>query len=210
MTDILLSVPSDSPEARPVFAGLVEEYGKRYNKDGGPPRSVESEIAAYPPALFHPPLGDFLILQRDGETIAGGAFMSHDDETVEIKRIWTHPGLRRQGLSRRIMAALEDRAAELGYTRAYLTTGHRQPEAQKLYLSHGYHAFFGLSDDLSLYGSLPFEKRIGRAAGQVPERARRIPSASPEDAAEVVTAIKAAQAELIFARLARHQERRSA
>ncbi len=205
MTDIIVETSSDSPEARAVFEGLAAEYDIRYRVPGGPPRTVESEIAAYPPPLFTPPLGVFLVLRRGDRTIAGGAFMSHDDETVEFKRIWTHPDLRRQGLAARILAALEARAVGLGYVRAYLTTGFRQPEAMALYRRYGFRPLFDPSADPALYRSLPFEKPL--AEGLAPGPFRH-PAATPDQADAVVTAIKAAQAERILARLARHQQQR--
>lgn len=165
MTDQLLSVTALSPEAQPLLEGLIVEYDARYGDLAGR-GSSRDEITRYPAAAFAPPHGDFLVLRRGAETVAGGAFMPHDDDTAEIKRVWTHPGLRRQGLSRRIMLALELRAAELGYSRAYLTTGFRQPEARDLYLSIGYRPLFDTTVDPQLYRSLPFEKHIGHRAGQ--------------------------------------------
>lgn len=38
----------------------------------------------------------FLLLVEAGEAIAGGAFMRHDDQTAELKRIWTHSQHRRR------------------------------------------------------------------------------------------------------------------
>lgn len=165
MTDRLLSVTPLAPEAQPLLEGLVVEYDARYGDVAGR-ASSRDEISRYPAAAFAPPHGDFLILQRNGVTVAGGAFMPHDDATAEIKRVWTHPDLRRQGLSRRIMLALEARAAELGYTRVYLTTGFRQPEARALYLDLGYRPLFDLAVDPALYRSLPFEKHVGARSGQ--------------------------------------------
>ncbi|WP_244259678.1 GNAT family N-acetyltransferase, partial [Paraburkholderia phenazinium] len=46
------------------------------------------------------------------------------------------------GLSRRVLAELERRALALGYTRVYLSTGPRQPEAIGLYRSSGYRLFY--------------------------------------------------------------------
>ncbi len=59
--------------------------------------------------------------------------MSHDDETAEVKRVWTRDDVRRQGLARKVISALEESAASLGYSRLYLTTGFRQPEAVQLF-----------------------------------------------------------------------------
>jgi GNAT superfamily N-acetyltransferase len=58
---------------------------------------------------------------------------------AEIKRMYVVPAARRQGLGRRLLEALEDRARELGYARIRLDTGARQPHAQAMYERAGYH-----------------------------------------------------------------------
>ncbi|KAA8719593.1 GNAT family N-acetyltransferase [Corynebacterium flavescens] len=101
-----------------------------------------------------------LLVRRGFETVAGGAFMYLDDETAEIKRVWTSSNHRRQGLSRTIMAALEEEIAARGYRRIYLTTGPRQPEARNLYLALGYTPLFDVDGDFEAIGKLAFEKEI--------------------------------------------------
>ncbi|WP_251274914.1 GNAT family N-acetyltransferase, partial [Enterobacter hormaechei] len=81
-------------------------------------------------------------------------------DTAEFKRIWTLPGLRRQGIARRVLQELEEQAARQGYRRVFLTTGFRQPEAVGLYLSHGYTALFDLDADPESIAHLPFEKHL--------------------------------------------------
>jgi GNAT superfamily N-acetyltransferase len=165
MSDILISVPPTDPRARPLIEDLIHEYDSRYG-DIFNPDGAQAELYRYPPEAFAPPPGNFLLLLRDGQTIGGGAFMRFDDTTAEFKRIWTRRDLRRQGLARRIVAALEDQAAAQGYTRVYLTTGFRQPEASTLYLTHGYRPLFDPDLDPAFYKSLPFEKHIGALAGK--------------------------------------------
>lgn len=202
MTDIIVQTSPTADNARVVFEDLAAEYTRRYSAYGRN-SGAQDEMLRYPPDAFAPPLGTFLVLQRGGQTIAAGAFMSHDDQTVEIKRVWSHADHRRSGLARRIMLALEERAAQLGYTRAYLTTGHLQPEAVGLYLSLGYRPLFDRSVDPERYRSLPFEKAIGGAA--LPETPIRLPDANAEEAAVTVAAIKAEQAERVLARIAAHR-----
>ncbi|TIX90284.1 GNAT family N-acetyltransferase [Rhizobium sp. P44RR-XXIV] len=204
MTDIIVRSSLLDPAAQPLIDGLVSEYDARYGA-ASRPGGARTEIMRYPMALFSPPLGDFLLLQRDGLTIAGGAFMSHDDETAELKRIWTDPHLRRQGLARQIVLALEDSAAQLGYTRTYLSTGFRQPEAVALYISLGYRPLFDTTADPTFYRSLPFEKHIGEKAGQTGSTPIYPPAASFEEATARVTALKAGQEQKIAARLEARQ-----
>jgi N-acetylglutamate synthase-like GNAT family acetyltransferase len=77
-------------------------------------------------------------------------------------RVWVGLDVRGLGLARRILTVLEEQAARQGYSRLYLTTGFRQPEAAGLYLSSGYRALFDLDVDPEVHRKLPFEKPIGQ------------------------------------------------
>ena len=102
-----------------------------------------------------------MLLLEQGQAIAGGAFKRHPDPgTAEIKRMWTHPQRRRQGLAARVLHELEAQAARQGYERIYLTTGSRQPEAIQLYLNLGYTALVDLSTVTTVRIGLPFVKRL--------------------------------------------------
>ncbi|MGO4175551.1 GNAT family N-acetyltransferase [Bosea sp. TAF32] len=203
MTDVFIRSSHHDDPAHPLVEGLIREYDGRYGANSRP-GGARSELFRYPSEAFQPPLGDFILLQRDGRTIAGGAFMSHDDETAELKRIWTDGDVRRQGLAERVVAELEVRAAALGYTRAYLTTGFRQPEATALYLKLGYRPLFDVAADPALYRSLPFEKQIGRAAARPDASPVKPPAESLEAATARVAVIKQEQEARILARLTHH------
>lgn len=157
------------PLARPLVEELSYEYESRYGdfyeREGGP-----REMEKYPAELFSPPEGgNFVLLLRNGQAIGGGAFKRHPDPgTAELKRVWAHSALRRQGLARRVVQELEAQALRQGYTRIYLTTGFRQPEAVALYLGQGYAALFDQGAPEGTYRSLPFEKFLVQA----PELAR--------------------------------------
>lgn len=201
MTDeIIVSNPLD-PQAQPLIEGLIAEYqtryGTLYDSEG-----ARKELYLYPPAAFAAPEGGFLLILRDGETIAGGAFMRYDSDTAELKRIWTHPELRRQGLARKVVLALEAAAADQGYSRVYLTSGFRQPEAGALYVRLGYRQLFDPAIDPALYRSLPFEKHIGRLAGKAGTAPLKEPAATPEEANARLVATKEKRAAEIAARLA--------
>ena len=164
MSEHFVLTAVDDPRATPLFEGLEQEYGERYrdviNKIGG---SARDELQRYPAAAFSAPHGAFLLLLRDGETIAGGAFMAHHDVgTAEFKRIWTRHDVRRQGIASRVLLELERNAARQGYQRIYLTTGFRQPEAVQLYLKHGYQPLFDLEEAAERIVHLPFEKLLSQ------------------------------------------------
>ncbi|MFG2225867.1 GNAT family N-acetyltransferase [Streptomyces sp. NPDC048644] len=148
--------PTD-PLARPLLDALTHEYSTRYNH----PFDLSQE---YPAEEFTPPHGGaFLLLMEDGAPVAGGAFRRYDSSTAELKRIWTHSAHRRRGLARRVLDVLEREAAQRGYTRIYLTTGPRQPEARDLYLATGYRPLFDVTAPPESIGPLPFEKHLETA-----------------------------------------------
>ena len=104
--------------------------------------------ALYPPASNHlesaealsGPQARFIGIAVDGELVACGAvkLMDDDGRYGEIKRVYVLEGHRGRGLSRRIMARLEEILRQEGYQLARLETGVAQPEALGLYRALGY------------------------------------------------------------------------
>jgi GNAT superfamily N-acetyltransferase len=153
---------ASDPVLAPLLRDLMIEYSTRY---GGP--SPYTTLTEVPASDFAPPDGAFLALTQDGETIAGGAVRRYDEQTAEVKRVWTSSRHRRRGLARRLMAELEAAALALGYARIHLTTGRRQPEAVGLYLAAGYLPRFDVTAHLGDSGPLAFGKELVAGAGLV-------------------------------------------
>ena len=155
-------VAADDPVLHPLVEDLARDYDARYEPTNGVPSSAE--LTRYPAELFAEEHGGaFVALLQDGELVAGGALKrgrpGPDGTTAgELKRMWTRPDRRRQGLAGRVLAELEARGAALGYTRLELTTGARQPEAVALYLRHGWQPEFDLDDDWEAVSYLRFTK----------------------------------------------------
>ena len=160
---VIVYTTTDDPRALPLIEELSREYDERYGLNDGIPSSYE--LSRYPAELFSPSTGGaFLLVVRDGEVVAGGAFKRESASEVEIKRIWTSSAHRRQGLARLVMAELEREASARGYTTAVLTTGARQPEAVALYLGLGYEPQFDLDGDFEAIGYLSFVKPLPAVA----------------------------------------------
>jgi GNAT superfamily N-acetyltransferase len=87
---------------------------------------------------LEPPGGAFVIGREDGRAVAGGGITRLGPGVAEIKRMYVVPVARRRGHARRLLAALEDAARELGYARVRLDTGARQPHARALYEAAGF------------------------------------------------------------------------
>ncbi|WP_372593885.1 GNAT family N-acetyltransferase [Actinotalea sp.] len=82
------------------------------------------------------------LLVRIGAEVAGCGSLREAPErgagVGELKHMYVLPAFRGRGLSRRILLALEEIAAERGLRELVLETGVRQPEAIGLYRSAGY------------------------------------------------------------------------
>ena len=155
----VLNLPMHDPRVRPLLDELAVEYDSRYGDLFGRGAAAD-ELNRYPASEFKGPGGALLVVQENGESIAGGAFRRYNNETAEFKRIWTHSAHRRRGLARFVLAELESLAARRGYRRVFLTTGPRQPEAKHLYLTSGYEPQFDLDQDPEVIRSLAFTKDL--------------------------------------------------
>jgi len=147
----LVEVSMDDPAVGPLLAGLAAEYAARYGDIGV---DVMADATA---AEFEPPDGGFVVLQEQGVTVAGGGLRGLGEGRCELKRMWTSPAHRRQGLAAQVVSALEDVAARRGYDVVRLETGPRQPEAIAMYARVGY-------TRIPVYGgyeqAVAFERRL--------------------------------------------------
>jgi GNAT superfamily N-acetyltransferase len=131
---IRYGAPTAQALVRSALADLAERYGG------------EGDATPVDAAQFDPPEGAFLVAWRDAEPVGCGGWriMAHytDDgvpeDVAEVKRMYTVPAARGQGVARALLKALEDSAREAGMRRMILETGHLQPEAIALYESSGY------------------------------------------------------------------------
>lgn len=73
----------------------------------------------------------------DGQAVACGALVVHPTY-AELKRMFTQPASRGQGLAGRILAVLEEEARRRGCMRVILETGYLQHEALSFYERNGY------------------------------------------------------------------------
>lgn len=109
--------------------------------------------------LRKPEVSFFVARQPDGTLLGYGAVVDQGSY-AEIKRMYVAPAARGLKLGRRLLEALERRAAELGHACIRLETGIRQPEAIGLYRKAGYREIGPFGD----YGpdplSLFMEKRL--------------------------------------------------
>jgi len=135
----------DGPVGVELVQALLLDLNERYADevlDGNAEApNDDAYLAEVTAEMVRPPLGTFLVAWLDGEPVACGAVKPlHLDPSIgEIKRMYTLPRARRRGISRALLVALEERAAELGYRQVQLETGLAQPEAMALYESRGWY-----------------------------------------------------------------------
>jgi GNAT superfamily N-acetyltransferase len=137
------------PPASDLVEAMIEEMVPLYGRIDRPGMPVAG------PEQFAPPGGAFLVGYDDGGApVCGGGLKRLGDDVVEIKRMYVVPEARGRGVAGLLLAALGDAARELGYTRARLDTGPKQPHAERLYRAAGYEAIgnFNANPEASFWG----------------------------------------------------------
>ncbi|WP_267641175.1 GNAT family N-acetyltransferase [Haloarchaeobius amylolyticus] len=133
--------PADQDRVRELHEAAMREVGA-YVAD-----APDTDLETIPETYLAE--GTFLVGEVDGRIVAMGAlrpatgyiteFVDDLPETTAVlKRMRVDPAHQRQGYGSRLLAALEDRARELGFTELVLDTTPTQVAAKRLYESHGY------------------------------------------------------------------------
>jgi GNAT superfamily N-acetyltransferase len=124
--------------------------------------AMYNETTIDPPPLeqFRLPRAAFLIAWLDDMPIGCGAITTLDERTAHLKRVFVRPGFRGHGFGRLIMNALEEKAAELGYSVLFLETADKQLEAIGMYTSLGYERVPCAGRVTCSEQSICFEKKI--------------------------------------------------
>lgn len=153
----LRAVAYDHPDAEALVDALFHDLNERYGDEDDEGEAWKGEVT---PARVASPEGRFLVAYLDGVPAGCGGIKRWSATTAEVKRMYTAPAGRRQGVGRALLRGLEDAARELGYEAVRLETGEEQPEAMRLYEAEGY-------DRIPAYGryrddprSACFEKRL--------------------------------------------------
>ncbi|HCT78799.1 MAG TPA: GNAT family N-acetyltransferase [Micromonosporaceae bacterium] len=104
-------------------------------------RNAEDELLERYPDQVPSPLdatAQFVVAYVIGRPVGCGALALISDTQAEVKRMYVLPDHRRTGVARRVLKALERRAATAGIETVILETGVRQGEALGLYEAAGY------------------------------------------------------------------------
>ena len=107
--------------------------------------------------------GEFLVGTLQGRVVAMGALKRTGPDRAEIKRMRVHPDCQRRGYGQVILAALETRARELGYSVLHLDTTVLQVAAQCFYAKNGFREV--RRGKLAGFDCIFFEKQFGNDNG---------------------------------------------
>jgi DNA-binding MarR family transcriptional regulator len=148
-------VDPDGAEARWCLEQYGAEIDRRFEGGFDPGRAIPA-----PPDAFVPPRGAFLVASLDGRSVACGGVRAIAPTIGYIKRMWVAEAVRGLGLGRRMLAMLEDEAAQLGFRTVRLETNKALREAIEMYRGAGYREVDPFNDEP--YAHHWFEKRLGR------------------------------------------------
>ena len=99
-----------------------------------------------------------VVFYHEDIPVACGAMKQHDNDSMEVKRMYTRLDFRGKGLATKTLVELENWARELGFTKCILETGKRQPEAIALYKKNNYSIVQNYGQYVGIENSVCFEK----------------------------------------------------
>ncbi|HET8663843.1 MAG TPA: helix-turn-helix domain-containing GNAT family N-acetyltransferase [Nocardioides sp.] len=152
-TCVVESVDVASDEAVCAVRRYFDELDQRFPSGFDPGEATTADLEE-----MRPPAGDFLVLRAEADVVGCGGLRRHARTIGEIKRMWVDPEWRGCGLAGRLLSALEDRAAELGYRQVYLDTNATLVEAIAMYEGAGYRRIERYNDNP--YAQAWFAKRL--------------------------------------------------
>ncbi|MCW2533601.1 MAG: Acetyltransferase family protein [Blastococcus sp.] len=146
----------DDPDVQWLTAEQQDEVRARYDgkgEPGTPPSAADISVV-------------LVARDEEGTALGCGALRDLGDGVAEVKRMYVVPAARGRGVSKVVLAGLEDFARERGWTTLRLETGTKQPEAIGLYSRAGYwpiEAFGAYVDAPDAEDSLFFERILDLA-----------------------------------------------
>jgi GNAT superfamily N-acetyltransferase len=102
----------------------------------------------------------------ENQAVGCGAFKPFAENTVEVKRMFVRPEFRGQRIAETILTELETWASELGMTSCVLETGHKQPEAIRLYQRSGYERIPNYGQYAGVENSVCMQKHLAEQTRQ--------------------------------------------
>lgn len=101
-----------------------------------------------------------VVVYSNKTPIACGAFKAINNDTVEIKRMFTKPKLRGKGIASKVLTELENWSKELSFKTCVLETGKRQEDAVAFYKKLNYQITPNYGQYKNITNSLCFKKEL--------------------------------------------------
>ena len=106
----------------------------------------------------------YVVVAYENEKPVGcGAIKKYNENTVEIKRMYTLPENRGMGIATTVLSELEIWAKEMHYEKCILETGKKQPEAIRVYEKNGYKLIPNYDQYAEMENSVCYKKEIKKA-----------------------------------------------
>ncbi|MEP0713000.1 GNAT family N-acetyltransferase [Algoriphagus sp.] len=105
-------------------------------------------------------LNNVIVAYDNTIPVACGAIKEFDEDSMEVKRMFTVSDARGKGFASLVLSELEAWAAELGYKSCVLETGKRQVEAVALYKKQGYSLIPNYGQYIGMDNSICFQKEV--------------------------------------------------
>jgi GNAT superfamily N-acetyltransferase len=101
-----------------------------------------------------------VVAYLEGRAVGCGAVKEFSPDEMEVKRMFTDPAARGNGVASAVLNELEKWARELGYSACVLETGWKQPEAVGLYRKSGYEQIPNYGQYIGMDNSVCFRKEL--------------------------------------------------
>lgn len=124
-------LPEDVPAILRLIDEVYAEYGCKLDAEGEEPHLLD------PIGYFRTGGGEFWVVAEEGEVRATVAVVLHPDAS-ELKSLYVHSSLRRQGWGRRLTNLAIEHARLSGRPRMFLWSDTRFTDAHRLYRSMGF------------------------------------------------------------------------
>lgn len=129
----------DRVAAAALIRFVLAEYGL-----GWEPQGADQDVLAVED-LYLAREGEFWVVEQQGKLVGtGGYYPVPRDSTVEIRKMYLLPEVRRRGLGRFLLQTLEQAIAARGFQEIWIETASILVEAVKLYERSGYWAATGV------------------------------------------------------------------
>jgi putative acetyltransferase len=100
------------------------------------------------------------VAREHGRAVACGALRRHADGIGEVKRMYTRPEMRGQGIGGRIVSEIERLARREGFSKLVIETGDRHDAARQVYERAGFKRCGPVLDYPDSKWSAFYEKRL--------------------------------------------------